>query len=77
MDGKPKYDSRYVRMMAINDEKTEDGSWNFIDSPLRDCTDEDWAKLYEPDLETHLLIQTWEKLYNLKLKDVSKCIDSY
>ena len=52
MDGKPKHDSRYVRMMALNDEKTEDGSWNFEDRPLRDCTDDDWARLYEPDLET-------------------------
>lgn len=35
--------------MAVNDVKNEDGSWDFVDRPLRDCTDEDWAKLYEYD----------------------------
>ena len=64
-------------MMVINDDKTEDGSWHFVDKPLRECTDEDWAKLYKPDLETELAINIWEKLFDLKLKDVSKCVDSY
>ena len=38
-DGKPKYDTRYFRIMAINDVKTEDGKWHFVDRPLRDCTE--------------------------------------
>ena len=63
--------------MAINDFKTEDGSWNFVDRPLRDCTEEDWAKLYEPDAETIVEMNQWEKVLNIKLKDVFKCVDSY
>ena len=43
-------------MMAINDHKTKDGGWKFIDIPLRDCTDDDWAKFYEPDYETQVRI---------------------
>ena len=51
-DGAPRYDSRYVRMMAIYHLKNEDGSQTFLDMPLHDCTKEDFDQFYEPDAET-------------------------
>ena len=41
-DGQPKYDSRYLRLVARYEIKTEDGSWKFVDLPLHDCTEEDY-----------------------------------
>ena len=38
--------------MAVYDFKSEDESWKFLDRPLRNCTEKDWAKFYEPDKET-------------------------
>ena len=42
LDGKPKYDSRYVRIMAIYNIKHEDGSQENLGEPLHDCTQEDF-----------------------------------
>ena len=49
LDGSPKYDSRYVRIMAIYNIKHEDGSQEFLGEPLHDCTKEDFADFYELD----------------------------
>ena len=51
-DGSPKYDSRYVRLMAVYHIKNEDGSNEFIDFPLHDCTEEDLAHFYSSDDES-------------------------
>ena len=51
-DGVPKYDPRYVRMIARYDTKDEDGNWEFFDMPLHNCTDDDWAQFYDLDTES-------------------------
>ena len=38
--------------MARYDIKNEDGTWTFIDQPLRDCTEEDYAHFYALDDES-------------------------
>ena len=63
--------------MAVYDFKSEDESWKFLDRPLRNCTEKDWAKFYEPDQETLTKINSWSKQLNITLKDTFKCIDSY
>ena len=63
--------------MAVYDFKSEDESWKFLDRPLRNCTEKDWAKFHEPDEETKTRINTWSRQLNVTLKDTFKCLDSY
>ena len=51
MDGKTRYDPRYVRLIAFYEyrDKARNMKREQIDIPLHDCTDEDWAHFYPPD----------------------------
>ena len=42
-DGKPRYDPKYVRLIARYEKSGE-----YTDIPLDDCTEDDWAKFYDP-----------------------------
>ena len=75
-DGTPKYDSRYVRIMAIYHLKNNDGSQTFIDMPLHDCTEEDFEHFYEPDSETEVIIKSWEGIINFKMFESFKCMNT-
>ena len=43
-DGKPLYDPKYTRLIVRYETPDE-----FVDVPIRDCTEEDWAEFYELD----------------------------
>ena len=51
-DGQPLHDPKYVRLLAVYQELYEDGSSIAIEIPLRDCTEEDFAKFYPIEEES-------------------------
>ena len=74
-DGSPKYDARYVRLMAVQHIKNDDGSDTFLDYPLHDCTQEDLAHFYQADEETQAMQKNWENLVQASIEDSLKCLD--
>ena len=68
-DGKPRYDPKYVRLIARYEKSGE-----YTDIPLDDCTEDDWAKFYDPSEKTQTDIQTFEKQWNFTLRDTLKCL---
>ena len=73
-DGQTKYDSRYVRLFAQFDIKNDDGSREFVDLPLHNCTEEDLAQFYDLDDEGKITMKTYETELGIELKDTLKCM---
>ena len=63
-------------MMAIYNVKNEDGSQDFFDYPLHDCTDEEYAQFYTPDDDHVDTIKNWENILGVNMKDTYKCLDN-
>ena len=61
-------------MIARYHIKNEDGSNDFIDHPLHDCTEEDLAQFYAYDDESLAIEKNWENLMQINLKDTLKCL---
>lgn len=75
-DGQPKYDPRYVRLLAQYHEKNADGSQEFIDLPLHDCTEEDFAEFHTLDADSAAYVKTFETELGIELKDTMKCLNA-
>ena len=61
-------------MLASYQIKHVDGSNEFIDYPMHDCTEEDFAHFYSYDDESFYLEKNWETLLQMKIKDTLKCL---
>lgn len=61
-------------MMASYHIKHEDGSNEFIDYPIHDCTEEDFAQFYAYDDDSLIKEKNWESLLQIKIKDTLKCL---
>ena len=55
--------------------KLWNGSNIFIDYPLHDCTEEDFANFYPYDEESSATENNWEVLLNFSVKDTLRCLD--
>ena len=78
-DGLPKYDEKYVRVIARFDIKDEEGNWEFFDHPVHPCTEDDWAKFHDFDSEANITLRTWSKVLDAPVIDYFLCLseDSY
>ena len=73
-DGLPKYDPKYVRMIARYDIKDEAGNWDFENHPVHTCTEDDWARFYELDKEAEIMFNTWVNVLDAPIKDYFVCL---
>ena len=61
--------------MAVWYSRDDDGSSQFIDYPLHDCTEEDLANFYPHDEVSKAIENKWDSLLQINLEATLKCLD--
>ena len=51
-DGLTRYDPKYVRMIAKFFYLDEEGNNIYVNIPVHNCTDKEWARFHTPDQDT-------------------------
>ena len=75
---RPMFDKDYVNLIAKLVTKDINGNSVNVYQQLHDCTEEDWAQFYPPDIDTQIYIKSRAMTYGVKEKDVRatfKCLE--
>ena len=65
----PKFDPKYVRLVADYSDVDENGNSKYIKLPLHTCTEKDWASFYPPDQETENYLKSIKRRFQNNYKD--------